>query len=64
MDKYQEEFEKRVRHYRDKFIDSPLGNNELFEKILHGIVECERIPNAKLYEIQALIAAKKSFKAN
>ncbi|WP_405131121.1 hypothetical protein MHB43_01000 [Paenibacillus sp. FSL H8-0317] len=66
MDRTQEDFKfnETVDFYRNKFIDSPLGNGELFEIILEAIVQSDRAAEAKIRDIKAVIAAKQTLKAN
>lgn len=66
MDRTQEDskFNENVEFYRNKFIDSPLGNGELFEIILEAIVQSDRAAEAKIRDIKAVIAAKQTLKAN
>lgn len=55
-------FTDRIEHYRERFINSTLNNNEIFEQYIEEILKADRSDHLKLYDMNALLAAKRSFK--
>ncbi|MFB8378191.1 hypothetical protein [Paenibacillus taichungensis] len=53
-------FSERVTQYREHFINSP--NNDVLEKLMDEILQGDEGHLSQIYELHALLAAKKSFK--